>query len=89
MKTRLFLRNIALATAGLLSYSAQSQAQSLPPNFQSQKQLEYNNLPVKEISFADFYQVETAKYQRKQTLILDPSLIYCTRPRSDEYLRQR
>lgn len=69
---------MTLATAGLLSYSAYSQ--TLPPGFQSQKQLEYNNLPEREVSFNEFYEFETTDYQRKQALILNPSLIYVLGP---------
>lgn len=71
---------MALATAGLLSYSARSQTFPLPPGFQSAKQLEYNNLPDKEVGFTEFYEFETAEYQRKQALILNPSLIYVPGP---------
>jgi hypothetical protein len=80
MKTSLFLRCMALATAGLMSYSAYSQTIPLPPGFQAQKQTEYNSLPEKEITFADFYQFESAEYQRKQALVLNPSLIYAPGP---------
>ena len=71
------------ATAALTLIAVQAFAQlpinprsQLPQNFQVVKQAEYNQMPIQEVTFPDFYDVEVTKYYHEDAIKLEPQLAY-------------
>ncbi|PSK93498.1 T9SS type A sorting domain-containing protein [Taibaiella chishuiensis] len=55
---------------------ARNSASQLPPNFQSDRQAAYNNMPNPDVTFQQYYQNEQARFYHEDALRLNPGLRY-------------
>ncbi len=85
MKKILLSAFAALALTALLPNETFAQLprnprSQLPQNFQAIKQTEYNQMPIQEVTFPDFYDVEVNRFYHEDAIRIDPTLVYPVNP---------